>query len=120
MCYDEIVRNLDRLKFEDFLWIFYGSIIIANLFGNYYEKQFLKTQYNAYEIRYNTIFEVIFILTFFIYVYLFVRNYNSYQEALEEDRSIYLVRVFGSVFFITGILCFIYYQDAKRRKAYRL
>lgn len=39
MYYEEITNELNRLKFEDLLFLFYGSIIIANIFGNYYEKE---------------------------------------------------------------------------------
>lgn len=112
---DEIVRELNRLSFEDYLWIFYGSIIIVNMFGNYYEKDFLKTGNREVGIKYNSIFEIVLILTFFIYIYLFARNYNNYQRADEREKGVYLVRVFGAAFLIVGIVCFIYYQDDRRR-----
>lgn len=116
MYYNEIENELSRLRFEDYLWLFYGSIIIANIFGNYYEKEYLTTHDKATEIKYNSIFEIILILTFFIYIYLLLRNYNKYQNAPENEKSVYLVRVFGAVFLIVGILCFIYYQDYQRTK----
>lgn len=115
---NETINELNRLKFEDYLMLFYGSIIIANIFGNYYEKEYLKTHNKVFEIKYNTIFETIFILTFFIYIYLFVRNYNQYQKVSNYEKKIHLVRVFGSALLIVSILCFIYYQDYQRRKAY--
>lgn len=117
MYYDETISELNRLSFEDYLWIFYGSIIIANLFGNYYEKEYLRNQRRVDEVKYNSIFEIILILTFFIYIYLFIRNYNNYQKASFEEKGVYVVRVFGAVFLIVGIICFIYYQDYKRREA---
>lgn len=40
---EEILKELKRLNFEDIVWLFYGSIIIFNIFGNYYEKIYLKT-----------------------------------------------------------------------------
>lgn len=114
MYYNEIESELSRLQFEDYLWLFYGSIIIANIFGNYYEKEYLKTHNKAYDIKSNTIFETILILTFFIYIYLFLRNYNNYQKASPNEKNIYLIRTFGAIFLIIGILCFIYYQDELR------
>lgn len=114
MHYNEIESELSRLRFEDYLWIFYGSIIIANIFGNYYEKEYLKKNDREDKIKYNTIFEIILILTFFIYIYLFLRNYNKYQKAPNNEKEVYLVRVFGAAFLIIGILCFIYYQDIQR------
>lgn len=116
MYYDERMGELARLKFEDFLWLFYGSIIISNIFGNYYEKEFVRTHDKETEIKFNSIFEIILILTFFIYIYLFVRNYNNYQKASIDEKQVYLIRVFGAAFLIAGIICLIYYQDVQRRK----
>lgn len=115
MFFNKIESELSRLRFEDYLWIFYGSIIFANLFGNYYEKEYLKTHNKIYDRNANTIFETILILTFFIYIYLFLRNYNNYQKAPIDEKNVYLIRVIGAVFLIVGIVCFIYYQDEKRR-----
>lgn len=114
MYYSEIENELSRLRFEDYLWIFYGSIIISNILGNYYEKEYLKTYNKEYDIKANTIFEIILILTFFIYIYLLLRNYNNYQKAPIDEKNLYLVRVFGAIFLIIGIFCFIYYQDEQR------
>lgn len=113
---EKIVNELKRLNFEDILWLFYGSIILFNIFGNYYEKVYLKTNSKIVGKKYNSIFEIILILTFFIYIYLFVRNYNKYQNAPVEEKREYLIRVIGAVFLIAGIICFIYYQDEERKK----
>lgn len=113
---DDVMKQLDRLGFEDFLWLFYGSIIIANIFGNYYEKKYLKTNNRCDGIRYNYIFEIVLILTFMIYIYLYLRNYNNYQKASINEKGIYFVRVIGSCLLVAGIVCFIYYQDYQRNK----
>ena len=112
---NERERQLSRLRREDYLWIFYGSIILCNLFGNYYEKEYLNKQSEEDRIKYNSIFEIILILTFFIYIYLFVRNYHNYQRADATKKDVYLIRVLGAIFLIIGILCFIYYQDEQRK-----
>ena len=115
--YDDIANELNRLNFEDLLMLFYGSIILINIFGNYYEKEYLKTHQKLDEIKYNSIFEMVLILTFFIYIYLFIRNYNKYQKAPLAEKRVYLIRVFGAAFLIAGIICLIYYQDVQRKKA---
>lgn len=117
MYHDKIESELARLRFEDYLFLFYGSIILANVFGNYYEKEYLKTNIKVDEIKSNYIFEIILILTLFIYVYLFVRNYNNYQEASSNEKNVYLVRTFGAAFLIAGVLCLIYFQDYQRVKS---
>lgn len=113
---DEVKILLNRLNLEDYIFLLYGSIILFNIYGNYYEKEYVKTNdINTYK-KYNSIFEIIFILTFFIYIYLLVRNYNNYKKANDEEKEVYLIRVFGAVFLIVGVLCFIYYQDVQRTK----
>ena len=116
--YKETLNELRRLNFEDYLFLFYGGIIIFNIVGNYYEKEYLKYHQRMDKIKYNNIFEIVFILTFFIYIYLFVRNYNQYKQAPNNEKNVYLIRLLGAGFLIAGILCFIYYQDYKRRKSF--
>ena len=117
MSREEIENQLARLNFEDFVWLFYSSIIITNVLGNYYEKNFLTTNSKMDEIKFNTIFEIVLILNSLIYVYLLIRNYNNYQRASIEEKNIYLVRVVGMILMLIGISCLIYYQDYQTQKA---
>lgn len=110
---DKTINKLKRLNFEDYVWILYASISLANVYGNYYNKQYLKGQNKAGLNTANKIFEITIIITFLIYIYFFLRNYKNYKEAPQEEKEVYFVRVIGSIFLIVGAVCLIYYQKEK-------
>lgn len=110
---DELSSELARLNFEDLIWITYASISLANVVGNYYSKEHLKTNDPSSLDKANDIFETTLIINFLIYIYFFLRNYKQYEEASPEDKETYLVRLLGSGLLIAGIICLIYFQTVQ-------
>lgn len=102
--------EIKRLKFEDFLWIVFGSLCILNIYGDYNEKEYIETHDNIYKNSANKIFEFTIIITFFIYIYFFIRNYKAYEKSSPEEKQLYLIKVLGSSFLIAGIVCLFYFQ----------
>ena len=45
-----------------------------------------------------------------IYIYFFYRNYNTYKQSNEVDKSMLIVKLIGSSLIIAGALCLIYFQ----------
>lgn len=106
----QILNEINRLNFEDFLWGIFALLCLINIYGDYNDKEYSKTHNNIYKTRSNEIFELTIIVTFFIYVYFFFRNYNFYIQASNENKNLYLIKLLGSSFFIAGILCLLYFQ----------
>lgn len=106
----EITSELKRLNFEDFLWIIFAILCIANVFGDRYDKEYLVTHNKNYQDESNKIFEITLIITFFIYIYFFVRNYHVYETVSEEQKTLYLIKVLGSSFLLAGVIRLIYFQ----------
>ena len=107
---EDTLNNIKRLDFEDFLWVLFAILAIANVYGDFNEKEYLITDENNYQNRSNVIFEITLIVTLFIYIYFFLRNYHFYKKASEEQKSLYVVKLVGSSFLIAGIVCLIYFQ----------
>lgn len=40
---DDFINEINRLNFEDFIWITFAVISLLNVFGDFNEKEFLKT-----------------------------------------------------------------------------
>ena len=68
---DETLNELKRLKFEDFLWIIFSILCIMNVYGDYNDEEYLKTDNKNFKIKSNKIFEITLIITPFIYLYYF-------------------------------------------------
>ena len=106
---NDMENEIKRLKFEDIIWIVFIVLSILNIIGNDNQKKYVVSNNQYYEDRANNI--SIFVLTtlFFVYLYFFYRNYNMYNNkdnASDVDR----VKVIGSLFFIIGTLCLLYFQ----------
>ena len=106
----ETLNELNRLNFEDFLWIIFAALCIANVYGDYNDKEYLKTHNPSFQARSNQVFEFTLIVTFFIYIYFLSRNYKFYQKVPEHEKQLYLVKVLGSCFLLAGSICLIYFQ----------
>lgn len=107
---DDTINTINRLKFEDLLWIIFVILSIANIYGDNNEKKFLETNNKAYETKSNQIFEITLTITFFIYVYFFIRNYSAYKKATFQEKELYMVKLLGSSLLIAGIICLLYFQ----------
>lgn len=114
MVSNNVIDEIGRLNFEDLLWILFIILSLSNIYGDYEEKEYLKTNNYKYKNTSNHIFEITLILTFFIYIYFFTRNYKAYEKESEEDKQLYSIKLLGSLFLIIGILCLIYFQTNQK------
>lgn len=106
----EVLSELNRLKFEDFLWLVFAALCVINVYGDYNDKEYLKTNNNYYKNKSNIIFEITLIITFFIYIYFFARNYKFYQKVSDNKKDLYSIKLLGSSLLIAGSICLIYFQ----------
>lgn len=106
----EFLNELKRLDFEDFLWVIFIIIALLNIYGDYNDKEFLKTHRSQFKKNANLIFEITLIITFLIYIYFFMRIYYFYQKATLEEKQLYLIKVLGSTFLLAGVILLIYFQ----------
>ena len=104
-------NEIDRLNFEDFIWIIFIGLILLNILGDNFQKEFLKENIKEKEIKANNIFLFVLVVTFFIYLYFFIRNFSAFEKANDENKSLFFIKLLGSSFFIAGIICLIYFQS---------
>lgn len=107
---DDIINELKRLRFEDFLWILFAILALANIYGDNNEAEYLRTNDNSFRAKANHIFEITLIITLLIYLYFLIRNYHAYKKARPQDKNLYKVKLLGSALLIAGIICLIYFQ----------
>ena len=115
---DNVWNEIRRLNFEDLLWIIFIVTSILNIIGNDYQKRYVVSNNENYENKANDIYEnmasniyvFILIIVLFIYLYFFNRNYKMYESKMGSATRVDLIKVMGSVFFIIGTLCLLYFQ----------
>lgn len=104
------INKINRLKFEDFLWMLFAIISIMNIYGDYNEIEYLKTNNKTFEQKSNQIFEITLMVALLIYIYFFLRNYKAYEQSTIEEKNLYSIKLLGSSLLIAGILCLLYFQ----------
>ena len=105
-----ISKEINRLNFENIIWIIFAILSIANIIGDNNEKHFLQTYNHDYKDNANHIFELTITFTLIIYIYFLMRNYNAFSKCSYKEKSLYAIKVLGSSFLIAGSICLLYFQ----------
>jgi len=106
---NEKIKELNRLNFEDILWIIFIGLSILNIVSNNLQKEYVITENQFYENKANNISIKVLTILVFVYLYFFIRNYNMYKNK-ENPTDSDLVKVVGSLFFVIGAICLLYFQ----------
>ena len=106
---NNVFREIERLNFEDILCIVFIILSILNIISNKYQKDYVRSNIQYYEDYANNISIIVLIVLFFLYLYYFIRNYNMYNSKVNATKTD-LIKVMGSLFFIIGVLCLLYFQ----------
>ena len=104
------ISELKRLHFENVIWIVFAGLCVLNILGDNDEIFYIERNDVSYKNEANTIFELTLTMTFFIYLYFFNRNFKQLNKASSDKKALYEVKVLGSIFLISGIICLIYFQ----------
>lgn len=106
------IRNeIDRLQYENILWIIFIVIAVLNIIGDYEEQQLLITNNQLFGKKANKIFTITIIVTLAIYFYFIKRNATAFKEAKLCDKENYFIKLLGSSFLIAGAICLLYFQS---------
>lgn len=107
----DTIREIKRLKFENILWIIFAVLCILNVVGDYDQELYLIHNNYYYKEKSDKIFEFTLTITLLIYIYFFCRNYSALKNASSNQKELYEIKLFGSIFLIVGIICLIYFQN---------
>ena len=103
------MNEINRLNFENILWIIFGILCILNIVSNNNQKDYVISGDSYYEDNANKISIFVLIIVLCIYLYFFLRNYNFLINK-KDPISVDYIKVLGSLFFIIGTLCLLYFQ----------
>ena len=101
---------------EDITSIIFVIASVLNIIGSDKEKEYLfsndiKDKETAYDI-----YIIVLLILIVLYLYFIKVNYQAYQDCSNENRCSYLIRLYGSIFFLLGGLCFLYYRIDNKNK----
>ena len=105
-----IDSEISRLHFENFLWFLFIILSCLNIYGDYDEELFLEKHNVYYKRESHAIFTFTIMITLFIYLYFFIRNYKAYELASEREKRLYSIKLLLIAFFISVVLFLLYFQ----------
>ena len=97
-----------NLDIEKIIYVIF--IIISVIIGTNYEEKFIETGDSSYHEKGCTIFKITIVIALIIYLYYLKRNYEIYNEASSKEKNLIRIRLFGSVFFVVGAICLVYFR----------
>ena len=119
---NNIISSLLMLLFSSILTFYFslnGSLValllsqiilsILNIVGNDNQKKYMISNNQYYEDKANNISVFVLTILFIIYLYFFYRNYTMFNNK-DNPSDVDMVKVIGSLFFIIGTLCLLYFQ----------
>jgi len=84
---DELIKKLEELKIEDFIWVIYIGIIILSWYSNNLERKYYIYNDEVSKIKYREIIIFIFTILIFVYIYFFKDSFDSVKELKETDSD---------------------------------
>lgn len=103
--------EIKRLDFENIIWVLFIITSLLNIFGDNLEKDYLINKDSRKEIAAKKIFIFNLLVALGVYLYFFIRNYSTMIDKKgTKEYQLNQIRVFGSLLFIIGTLCLLYFQ----------
>lgn len=104
-----ILGKIKDTENEDIIWIIYFFVIIANLYSNYLQRDYIKNKNIKSRNLFRKINLYVLIIAFFIYLYFVYTSYQSVKN-LRKDASekkvflTHLTLISAIIFLIAGAL----------------
>lgn len=103
---NSLYKQLKLLKEEDYIWIIYFFVVIFALISNFFEKEYLLKNNNKDKNIYKTINLILFIVTFFIYLYFVLINIDELKSE-NENYLINFFNVIGAILYLIAAVIFV-------------
>lgn len=101
-------KTIQRLTFENFIWIAFIIISLLDIYGDELIKKSIREHNQEADIKAKKIFFYVMIVSILIYIYFLIRNYSDAKKHPHDD--IYQIRLLGSILVLAGTLCLFYFQ----------
>lgn len=109
---EELIKKLEQLKIEDYIWVIYIGIIIMSWYSNTLERKYFIYNDEISKNKYRKTMITIFTILIFVYIYFLKDSYNDLAnlkpyDTEEKKKLVYLSFVASLLIAISGFI-FLY------------
>ena len=106
---NSIFEKIKEVNIEDIIWLTYFFIIIANLYSNYLERDYIKNNNIRSRNLFRQINLYVLVIAFFIYLYFVFLSYKSIRNLRSNatQKKVFLTNltlISALLFLIAGAL----------------
>lgn len=106
---NSIFEKIKEINIEDIIWLTYFFIIIANLYSNYLERDYIKNNNIRSRNLFRQINLYVLVIAFFIYLYFVFLSYKSIRNLRSNatQKKVFLTNltlISALLFLIAGAL----------------
>lgn len=107
----ETVQNeINRLNFEDWIFIFFIVASLLNIYGDNLLKKYLTKNDIEDKEKADEVFTIVIIISIFLYLYFVKRNFKFYIEGEEQEKNVLSIKLIGSLLLLAGAILLLIFQ----------
>ncbi len=103
-------QELKNYTKGDITSIIFVVASILNIIASDKEKEYIIGKNKKDKYTASNIYLLVLLILIILYLYFIKANYEAYNNCKDNERKTYLVRLYGSIFFLLGGFCFLYYR----------
>lgn len=98
------------ITINEWIWIIFIILSIANIYGDELEKVSLKEK-KAHDNDAKKIFLITASITLIIYIYFAINTYIKIENTKQKSQNINMlnIKLIGNILIVVGIICIIYF-----------
>ena len=109
---EELIKKLEQLKIEDYIWVIYIGIIIMSWYSNTLERKYFIYDDKVSKEKYRKTIIAIFTIATLIYLYFLKDSYddlvNLKQTDTDEKKRLIFLSFVGSLLIAISGFIFLY------------
>ena len=103
-------KEIKNFTFQDIISIVFIVASVLNIIACDKEKEYVISNNKKDKITANNIYILVLLIFICLYTYFIKVNYNSYSNCKDYESEAFLIRLYGSIFFLVGGVCFLYFR----------
>ena len=109
---DELIKKLEQLKIEDYIWVIYIGLIIMSWYSNSLERKYFIYNDEISKEKYRKTLIAIFTIAILVYLYFLKDSYDDVVNLkpydTEEKKRLVILSFIGSLFIAISGFIFLY------------